>query len=48
MFDTAEKEILKYLFAKRWIKRQVVYGKVHYYGLDEQTERYLKSALKQR
>jgi hypothetical protein len=42
-FSDEEKEVLKDMVAKNWIKKQVVLGIVCYHGMDERTEKYLKS-----
>lgn len=40
-FDAAEREVLKNLVDKNWIKKQVVLGTVYYFGLNKRTEKYL-------
>lgn len=47
-FNSAEKDVLRDLIYKKWIKKQVVQGTIHFYGLNEGTEKRLKFACSKR
>lgn len=47
-FDENERKVLEHMVWKKFLKKQKIAGKTHYFGLNEKTRRYFSRILRQR